>query len=264
MAKFLNAKQSLGEIERIISNAKSTIVMISPYIKINDDLIQRLKDAGELRRVNVLMVCRKRDLNLVEREKLGAIHNLSLCFNERVHAKCFFNEDTMVITSLNLYDSSLGDNREMGVLLKNTIEGDKEAFEEAKNEAKFIIRECQSDTSRLKLQQLKVEQIPQMKAEHKSSNAIKIRTEKKDGSIFKEISKFFGFDDLEDNNGYCIRCGKTIIFNIDAPLCRNCYQQWNKYKDATYLENFCNKCGNSADTSKEHPLCYSCYKKYIS
>ena len=58
MVDFLTATQARGEIEGIISKAKpyANIVMISPYIKVNEDLISRLTDAGR-QKVVVVMVC---------------------------------------------------------------------------------------------------------------------------------------------------------------------------------------------------------------
>jgi hypothetical protein len=261
MVAFINATQARGEIERILSKAKFNMVMISPYIKINDDFISRLADAG-LRKVKILMVCRAEDLKSGEREKLEQIPYLDLRFNERVHAKCFYNEDTMVISSLNLYDSSMGDNREMGVLLHSNIEGDKETFEDAKSEAQFIIRECQSDTSRPKPATNEGSQITKTNSEQKRK--IETKPVKKPGiedTIVKNISNFFGISGSENEEGHCIRCGKNIPFNLDAPYCPDCYRTWAKYKDDNYKEKYCIRCGKSEETSMKRPLCPSCYKK---
>jgi phosphatidylserine/phosphatidylglycerophosphate/cardiolipin synthase-like enzyme len=146
MVQFLNATQTFGEIQSIINQAtnRSSIVMISPYIKVNDLILSRLIDAGRNRNVRITMICRENDLKADERARLEQIPNLILVCDEHVHAKCFFNDECMVIGSLNLYDSTAGINHEMGVLLRNDHEGDKEAFQAAKNEAQFIIRNAQT------------------------------------------------------------------------------------------------------------------------
>jgi hypothetical protein len=260
MAQFMNATQARGEIERILTNAKFNIVMISPYIKINDELITRLLDAGK-RNVKTLMVCREEDLKSAERIKIDQVPHLDLRFNERVHAKCFYNDESVVITSLNLYNSSLGDNREMGILLRNDKEEDKMPFQEAKNEAQFIIRESiESMHSEPKL-------IPNEKSSSNYTN-IEIkprydRTPKKEqpveNSIIKGISDFFGLGD--DAKGHCLHCGEIFQLNIAAPYCPGCYKRWAKYKDDEYKEKICHRCGLPADTSMKYPLCSSCYKK---
>jgi ribosomal protein L37E len=253
MVQFINATQARGEIERILSKAKYDMVMISPYIKINDDFISRLSDAGQ-RKVKILMVCRNEDLKPGEREKLELIPNLEIRFNERVHAKCFYNEDTMVISSLNLYDSSLGDNREMGVLLRNT-DSDKEAFTDAKAEAQFIIRECQSGTSRFKPVPSGRDQIAKKTVEYKPKVQTQVVNEPNvENTIVKNLSNFFSVSKNEDEQGNCIRCGEIISFNLEAPYCPECYRTWEKYKDQDYKEKYCLKCGRPDETSMKRPL----------
>lgn len=109
MVDFLTAKKAAAEIESIISEAKidGSIILITPYVKIPDDLISRLRQAARLRNVHIKVICRKDDLRPDQRATIEEIQNLELLFNERVHAKCFYNQDSMVITSLNLYDSSV-------------------------------------------------------------------------------------------------------------------------------------------------------------
>jgi hypothetical protein len=261
MVDFINATQARGEIERIISKAKFNIIMISPYIKINDDFISRLNDAG-LRKVKTLMVCRNEDLRPGEREKLEQIPNLELRFHERVHAKCFYNEDTMVISSLNLYDSSFGDNREMGVLLRSSAEGDKEVFADAKNEAQFIIRECQIEVSKSKPAVNERNQISKANVVYKPKIETKpVKEPRIEDVIVNKLSSFLGISGKEDDSGHCIHCGKDIPFNLEAPYCPNCYRTWARYKDDNYREKYCVKCGKSEETSMKHPLCSTCTRK---
>ena len=62
--------------------------------------------------------------------------------------------------------------------------------------------------------------------------------------------------------GFCIRCGKSITFNTDAPYCPECFRVWNKFKDPEYEEKYCHSCGKSNKlTTLSKPLCYSCFKK---
>ncbi len=96
MPRFLNATQARREIESILTKARQNIFMISPYIKVNDDLISRLTDAGARRKVKILLVCRENDLRDEQRKRVEQVPNLELRFNEKVHAKCYFNEDSMV------------------------------------------------------------------------------------------------------------------------------------------------------------------------
>jgi hypothetical protein len=230
MPKFLNATQARGEIESILTKAKTRICMISPYLRIHDDLIARLTDAGNRRQVKITIVCREKDLRDEERHKLQQIKNLELHFNHRVHAKCYYNEDSMVIASLSLYDSSQGDNHEMGIVLSNKTDEDKEAFQDAVSEAAYIVREA---------------------PKAKGSDSLE--------SFAKDISKLLGIDSKQ---GYCIRCGNRVTLDTNAPYCPDCYRVWAKYKKNDFEEEVCHSCGKKAKTSMSKPLCSICYTQH--
>ncbi len=64
----------------------------------------------------------------------------------------------------------------------------------------------------------------------------------------------------EISSASCIRCGKTISFDIDTPFCKSCYSIWARYQNPNYEENYCHCCGNEEHTTMNKPLCYTCYK----
>ena len=225
MAKFLNTTQALGEVEGILTAAKTQIVLISPFIKINDELIARLTDSGTRRKVKIKLVCRESALKPEEKVKINQIANLELLFNEKVHAKCFYNESSMVITSLNLYESASGDNHEMGVLL--SAKEDEKAFIAAQDEAQYIIRES---------------------AQHNAKEV---------------VSKANRKSTKQDEQGYCIGCGAELAFDVEKPYCPSCFKKAKHDIDEEYapIERFCHFCGKENESSIDKPLCYSCYKK---
>ena len=147
MVEFLNTSKAYAEIEDIINKADSKVVLISPYIRFPQPLLDRLKykDGQDIKTV---VVCRENDSgkNLGDkvRSDLRQLRNLELRFDDNLHAKCFYNEKSMVITSLNLLESSERKNREMGVLLSS--EKDLNVFKDALNEAEFIVSNAKKDS----------------------------------------------------------------------------------------------------------------------
>jgi hypothetical protein len=186
------------------------------------------------------------------------LKNLTLLFYEHVHAKCYFNEETMVITSMNMYEFSEKTNREMGVLINRSV--DTKLFDEAKNEVQSIIRA----THRNEAQAVQVRPTPS-KVQPIRSDKPKARVqhaEPKKGvadSIFGALHSLLG----GDSDGYCIRCADSIPFDQSYPLCEDCYSEWAKYKNDTYPERYCHSCGEERKTSKLRPLCGSCYTKSL-
>lgn len=245
MAKFLTTSDAVSEIEKIINNAKSKLVLICPFVKIPDTLLQNLKVAS--RKTKITLVYGKTEMKREERDRLTQIDNLSLYFLENLHAKCFFNEDAMVITSFNMYESSLK-NREMGVLI--TVKDDHECFNEAVEEANRIV--TSADTDSLK------------RSVFNKVNKVVEKTKSILDSVAKDDSRTPSRTRTTRRTskpGFCIRCGTPIPYNIDRPLCDEHFKIWAQYEDLDFPEKRCHTCGKRASTSKAKPLCLSCFKK---
>ena len=61
---------------------------------------------------------------------LQGLRFVILKYNQDLHANCYLNDDKMIITSLNLYEFSMNNNKEMGVLIDLNDESDKELFDQ--------------------------------------------------------------------------------------------------------------------------------------
>lgn len=66
---------------------------------------------------------------------------------------------------------------------------------------------------------------------------------------------------MKKMQGYCIRCGDKQKFDIERPLCCECYRIWRQYSNPDYIEDNCHKCGQDWDTSIDRPLCPNCWRK---
>jgi phosphatidylserine/phosphatidylglycerophosphate/cardiolipin synthase-like enzyme len=135
MTTFLRTQDVSARIAEIIRNAENSIILISPFIKINDALFGGLKDAGR-KGVKITLVFGKEELKPDVKEKLAKLDNISVFFRKTLHAKCFYNEKQMIITSMNLYDFSEVNNLEMGVLIN--AEEETSLFNEVKKEAESV------------------------------------------------------------------------------------------------------------------------------
>ena len=255
MAKFLTTRGTTLEIENIINNAEKGLVLISPYWSIPNSLFQNLLTA-EKRGVGITIVYGKKELQNEMKQQLQKLQNTRVYFLDNLHAKCYFNEKSMVITSLNLYDFSEQNNREMGVLVANENEEDKELFEEAVKEARRILSLATIQNYDLKTTVQNDNKIPEKEYNHIPNQKESIGTSllRGFGEILKRATSI--------QNGYCIRCGTQIPGNLDAPYCNNCFSQWVKGGgNPFYVERQgrCHTCGKRAQVSKARPECNSCY-----
>jgi phosphatidylserine/phosphatidylglycerophosphate/cardiolipin synthase-like enzyme len=225
MVKFLTTNMASAYIEEIIINSKEELTLVLPYLILSDTIYSRLNDAIN-RNVRITVVYGKNWLSDEDYGKLDKFNNLRFLYCINLHAKCYFNEEQMVITSMNLHKYSEQNNREMGILIERKEEGDRDVFEAAVSEVESIINS--SD--------IKKDAVPTLEKKINVKNSSTI-------------------------NGYCIRCQKHIPVNTDKPLCRICYKTWNEFGDPIYQERYCHKCGRSESTSMAKPLCKNCYFK---
>lgn len=258
MAKFLNTHLAYGEIEKITANANRDLVLISPYIQISSQFLERLKDVDR-KNFKIILVCREEDLKGEEKINLRLLKNLELRYLKDLHAKCYYNEESMVITSLNLYDYSQQNNHEMGILLN--LKDEPKEFNEARNEAGFIIRSAEIDGSMKKVDEREAS-LKNIK-ETMFGSPQKQKTEVDVGSsILQGIHKILTTPmSFSKNKSYCIRCGEDIPYSLDMPYCSTHFEKWKEYSNPDYKEKYCHLCGEHHTTSMKHPLCRSCYEK---
>jgi phosphatidylserine/phosphatidylglycerophosphate/cardiolipin synthase-like enzyme len=137
MAKFLNTSATNYYLEEIIRLAHDRLILISPFLKLNDRIKELLDDKNRLK-VDVCIVYGKNELPPEEINWLRALTFIHINYCRNLHAKCYLNEDFCIVTSLNLYEFSQVNNNEMGILISR--EDDAELFQNAADEAHRIIR----------------------------------------------------------------------------------------------------------------------------
>ncbi|MBI9079931.1 MAG: phospholipase D family protein [Pseudodesulfovibrio sp.] len=118
-------------LENIFQNAKSKIIIITPYVKIHAKLKAILTDKAKSG-VDIVFVCRKSDL----KDDLSQISSV-VVDNPKLHAKCYLTDQSALIGSLNLYDYSQINNDEMGILVENRGDG-KYLYEQIFAESKRL------------------------------------------------------------------------------------------------------------------------------
>lgn len=137
MAKFLNTSATNYFLEELIKDAKDRLILISPYLKLNDRVKELLADKNRLK-IDVRIVYGKSELQPVEISWLRELTYIRTSFCKNLHAKCYLNEELCIVTSLNLYEFSQVNNNEMGILIRR--EQDADLYRDAYEEAQRIIR----------------------------------------------------------------------------------------------------------------------------
>ena len=234
MAEFLTTSGTSHNIENVIIDAKTKLILVSPYLQISKTLKERLKDASN-RNVKIKIIFGKDELKPNEMDSLSELRNLELFFSANLHAKCYFNETKMVITSMNMYEFSEKNNREMGVLIDRSL--DKELFEKAENETLSIIQSSE-----------------------------KIRLNNYNGNYLNETNNhnYSNSNYKKRINGHCLRCNDQINYNPNSPFCGECYSTWSIFQNYDYSENVCHRCGENETVTMRKPQCHKCFNLWAA
>lgn len=136
MAKFLDTQAISNELMKLIKEAKEKIILISPYLKVNSQIQERLRTKSKVGTLSeIVLVYGKSELKKTELDWIKGIEDLKVYEKSNLHAKCYINEEKAIICSMNLFDYSQQNNIEMGILIskQHDPEAYNELFEEINN-----------------------------------------------------------------------------------------------------------------------------------
>lgn len=230
MTQFLDTTAVSHELTQLIKKADEKLYLLSPYLQIAPPLKDLIRERDS-RKIDIRVVYGKEDkLNPEDLSFLQDLSSVKVSFCENMHAKCYLNENTAIVTSMNLYQYSQQNNREMGIKIENKVETDKPLYDETLAEVRRLIQTSVEPKYIIKTKTAEVVKSPQQKS-------------------------------ALGTTGVCIRCGAKMPLNPDKPLCQNCFPIWVKHSNPDYPEKYCHMCGKVSTQSYSKPVCYNCYKK---
>ncbi len=137
MAKFITTKQITSELEDLIKKADERLYIVSPYLKLSKDF-RDLLTYRNTNRKDTKIIFGKQELNPEQMTFFQGLRFVYLYFSEDLHAKCYINDTKMIITSMNFYDFSMMNNKEMGILIDKAVTEDISVYDDAWGEIDFI------------------------------------------------------------------------------------------------------------------------------
>lgn len=224
MAKFLDTSAVTHYLQQVINNANDKLILISPYLKINDRIKAGLVDRDRFK-IDIRLIYGKSELQPAERNWLNSLKSVRTSFCKDLHAKCYLNEKEAIVTSMNLYDFSQVNNYEMGIYISK--EEDSPLYDELYQEVSRLIRTSGDEIT------VTVSKAPSKRVQRSKPT--------------------------QAQNGCCIRCHTEIKLNPMVPYCKTCFSSWNKTDD--FEEKVCHICGQPNKSTKAKPSCYNCYTK---
>jgi phosphatidylserine/phosphatidylglycerophosphate/cardiolipin synthase-like enzyme len=209
MAKFLNTSATNYYLEEMIKGAKDRLILISPFLRLNDRVKELLEDKNRLK-IDVRIVYGKSELQPEEVNWLKGLSYVRTSFCKNLHAKCYLNEEMCIVTSLNLYEFSQVNNNEMGILINRG--DDAVLYKDAYEEAQRIIRI--SDEIRISLEVVAKEDQSADADEPKEKDGAKIASSKIAQKLGMKTPEFLekltvgAFLDARDGKHFLTQKGK--------------------------------------------------------
>ena len=225
MAKFLDTKDIISAIQRILKNAKEEVILISPYIDFDPRYKLLIKEKND-ENIPVMLVWGKKKKQFKfsgeEKEWIKTMPFIDGIFYEELHAKCYLNENEAVITSMNLYKASQ-ENIEMGIVI--TKQEDNEAYEDLRKEVKRIIN-FQREARHFGYPEKKVTS----EEGHCIRCGIKIKLNQKSPYCLTDYQTWKKFENEThvEQKGVCHICGKPNSSSMKNPVCIDCHKKNKK------------------------------------
>lgn len=189
-------------IEELLDKAEKYLIIVSPYIKLNQRLKVRLSDAFERTEIAYLLY-RENELRNDELSWLKSFRNLRMFPIKNLHAKVYVHQGSALITSMNLYEHSQINNHEIGVLID--YYEDYEEYIETLNEIRIILESHYNDDG--------------------ISNIIEDNIDYSMGRLFWELTEEYDFKDFKSGSQdlyvFICDCARKIVGFKDNELYRD-------------------------------------------
>ena len=252
MVEFLTTTGVSYRLEEIIKNASERLVIISPFLRVNERVKELLADKNRMK-IDIRVIYGKNELRPEENNWLESMDFIRTSFCNNLHAKCYLNENEALLTSMNLYEFSQINNNEMGLLVSRKEEPD--LYEKIREESMRLVRVSEEI-------RVKVARVDPTEGGKESAGTVETPREPRQPSRPQPPREQRSASAIP-KNGFCIRCKTDLpIASPVRPYCSRCYTSWNRYKRDDYEEKHCHTCGIEHATSMSKPFCLACFRKY--
>ena len=145
MSKFLDHDNCKSHIQTIIKTAQKELIFLTYNLDINENYQNWIKRKIEKDNINVTILYNpKTKIKTDVINWIKDVNHIKLLENKTNHSKCYLNEHSVVITSMNLSKASEENNFEMGVFFNK--EKDESTYNEIKQEVDYFL--LNSDSSK--------------------------------------------------------------------------------------------------------------------
>ena len=234
----------------ILRDAKKHVALVSPYNKFWMHLSNEIQSTvGRGVRVDFVYREDERNEDIERLEGWGVeVHAV-----KNLHAKIYLNESSVLVTSMNLLESSSKNSMEICISIRDKNE-QKDVREYVKT---LLLIAKRADEGKKTSARPATSRAKTRKPQTVSEGRLGYKVGAPEPSLESLLNDLV----VATSGGRCIRCEEPIPFDQDRPLCDDCFKSWKRYENWDYEEEFCHRCGADWDTSYAKPLCRPCYNQ---
>lgn len=222
MPEFIMSDNISLNIKKIITGAREKLCIVLPVLSMNMELYELLRESS-VKNISISVLYGRSELDPREAEALVELKNLRLHYLPVINSRCYYNENLMLFTSMNIHEFTGTGMLDMGILI--SCNSDHELYVKASEEISVMI-----DT------------------------AEKIRRD-----VEEELARFRETGQRPYvYQGFCILCNMPVSFNREQPYCRECSQKSGKPLPPDTAGLYCHSCGKKSEVTVSAPLCAVC------
>jgi len=213
LVKILDTQDLSKYLVRVIRGAEKELFLISPFIQTNKTLRSIIKREC-IEGLDATVMYKKKELKSEEMIWFSGLEHFDMYYNEDLHAKCYFNEKEAIITSMNLYDYSMKNSKELGMYF--TKEEFPELYDDLRERVDELITEAKKHNVPKEMLRL-------------DKRAYCISCRRRIEKNFKKpyCSSCYRYRKKRDGfpkESYCHACGEEVGSTLKNPLCDNCLE----------------------------------------
>lgn len=236
--EFLSGQDSPAAIEALIREAAAGLVLVTPYFDPTRDQLRWLAEA-RVREVQVALFIREgADQAAGVLERCGEM-GVRIRTVERLHAKLYASEKTLILSSMNLQAAAL-DSWDVAVRVERASE--PAIFEQG-------VRLIRALEEHLRLERSREPRDPSIHLLFITGQHQEIRRLALDGNEYARAL-----------HAFCLGCQATT--SSEAPFCARCVAievASGQHRQGRY----CARCGGEFATTVEKPYCWSCFERVV-
>lgn len=286
MTDFLSGSRLNTALEEIFHRADFELILVSPFISLHPRLKDILKRRKENYELEIVLLYGKEGEGHFANKSMKKddllffmeFPNISIYYEERLHAKYYANDYDMLLSSMNLYDYSINNNIEFGILVKSTsIAGEIMSSISRRDIKEFFNGVISNSELVFRRQPVYKKNLLGIRNKYSHSEVVEDKILKKYGikgpdskPVENENTKSKSETKQRENtninatkkHGFCIRTGVEIPFNIEMPMSPKAFKSWQNWSDDEYPEKYCHYSGERSDgeTSFSRPILYGNWK----